>query len=109
MKKTPKVRQSFFQRYELDQRQKIDASLSSLVGDERFADFMMEVSSLRDAALEALNELEIIKSERATLATISEAAAYKRILNIYEDKRAELLAKLAREREQRDAELAEQT
>lgn len=105
---SPKTRQSFLQRYELDQRQKIDASMSSLVLDERFADFMMEVASLRESALDSLNEVEIIKSDRATLAVISEASAFKKILNIYEDKRAEMLARQAREREMREQDLAEQ-
>ncbi len=103
-------RKSFLQRHELDQRRKIDASMEALVGDTRFADFMEEVGSLREAALDATNELEIIKSERATLACIAEATAYKRILNIYEDKRAAFIAKaeLAREQREQSAD-AEQT
>lgn len=102
------TRKSFLQRHELDQRKKIDASIEALAGDTRFADFMEEIAGLREAALDATNELEIIKSERATLACIAEATAYKRILNIYEDKRAELLARMDREREVREQESGSQ-
>ena len=76
--------------------------------DERFADFMLAVADLRESALDSLDELEIIKSERATMAVVSQASAFKKIISIYEDKRRTMLAQQAREREIREQELAEQ-
>lgn len=95
---------SFLARHEQDQRRQIDAAIDSLIADERFALFMLEVASLREMSLDSLSEVEIIKSERATLCAISEASAFKKIIDIYADKRAQLMAKREAEAAQREVE-----
>ena len=101
----PKIRTAsqLLRQNDLETRKRIDASISALVADERFVDFMAEIASLREMALESLEEVEIIKSERATMAVICQASAFKKIYSIYEDKRSELQARMQMENEQRQA------
>jgi len=91
--------------HDAEQRRIIDAAIEDLIGHERFAHFISEVISLRELSLSSLEEIEVIKNERATLCAIAEAAAFKKLIDIYTDKRAQFLARVAQERE-REAEAA---
>ena len=100
----PKKLTAYLAQFELEQRRRIDASLDALITDTRFADFMLEVASLREMSLDSLSEVEVIKSDRATLCAISEASAFKKLLNIYEDKKNALMAKAELEKQRREEE-----
>ncbi len=105
-KRVPKTASQILRQNDLETRRRIEVSISELVMDSRFVDFMQEIGSLREMSLETLEEVEIIKSERATLAVVSQASALKKIYNIYEDKRSEMMARAQLEKEQRDAQAA---
>jgi len=73
--------------YEYDQRrqQAFQSAMAGLALDARFGLFIEVLREYREMAIDNLSTKEVIGNERASLACIGEAAAYKTIISIYED------------------------
>lgn len=66
-------------------QKRLQNALVGLAKDTRFAEFMAEVKSMREAAVSNLCDGNVIVNERATLACIGEIASYESILSLYQE------------------------
>ncbi len=71
-------------------QQAINSATIALISDPRFAHFIEVIRQNREMAIENLSDGNVIKSERATCACIGEIAAYKSIIQFYDDKKSQV-------------------
>lgn len=83
-----------------DRQRRLEEALYPLIGDPRFDTFLSEVRQLRDAAVDFAITHESVKSDRATLSALGEVRAYTDLLNIAENYKAQLEARMEQEAEQ---------
>jgi hypothetical protein len=71
--------------YEVRRQAAFQSAMAGLAMDPRFGMFIEVLREYREAAIDNLTQKDVIGSERASLACIGEAAAYKAIISIYDD------------------------